>query len=421
MGARRMVLAALVACVSSAWLAGAAEELPPLWLAVWVGEEQVEPGPQARPPKAEEIPNPLAVVAPGAKVWLHCKLLGGRRFYMMYPQVYATIGPSTTITAQGPDRMSFSVDTGTFRGSGEWTVTEEKYTWDSGGRGELVVSERYATGELVAWTAPAVEGYYPITAAGSIKFKYVREGPGGRTESADNGSATMTFNVEVKAGAAGTAEAATGTQTPSVTPTPPAAAAETAATGAPTGQAADTATPAAPAEQPSPTPTTPPPTAGGGTGNPPAATGETAVTPPAPAAETTAATPQGAEGAGAAQTATSAGAGSAPAEGGSDAPVITSPLPGATVPPRTDVYGTGPAGAVIVVYTEVHKVADDTLLKRVPGLRHAIGVDGRWHVAVAIPELPQSVAEPLYYVIKAYWMTPGHTSAEASVRVQREQ
>ncbi|MCD6361456.1 MAG: hypothetical protein J7M38_11425, partial [Armatimonadetes bacterium] len=72
-------------------------------------------------------------------------------------------------------------------------------------------------------------------------------------------------------------------------------------------------------------------------------------------------------------------------------------------------------------YTEARAQDDDSLLRKVPGLRHKIAEDGTWHVAVAAPALPANVAEPLYYIIKAYWATPEHKSAEASVRVFRAQ
>ena len=100
--------------------------------------------------------------------------------------------------------------------------------------------------------------------------------------------------------------------------------------------------------------------------------------------------------------------------------MIRLPAPDSKVPPRAEVYGTGPPGTVIVVYTEVRLQEDDSLLKNVPGLRHRIEADGSWHVGIAIPELPASVAEPLYYVIKAYWATPTRKSQEGAVRVYRE-
>lgn len=107
--------------------------------------------------------------------------------------------------------------------------------------------------------------------------------------------------------------------------------------------------------------------------------------------------------------------------GGASAPLaITSPTQGQRVGPRIEVYGTAPGGSMIVVNTEARKQADDSLLKTVPGLRHAVPADGNWHVAVAAPVLPESVAEPLYYVIKAHYETPGYRSPEVSVTVYRE-
>jgi len=99
---------------------------------------------------------------------------------------------------------------------------------------------------------------------------------------------------------------------------------------------------------------------------------------------------------------------------------ITSPTEGQMVGPRIEVYGTAPGGAMIVVNTEARARDDNSLLKLVPGLRHKIPADGNWHVAVAAPVLPANVAEPLYYVVKAYYETPGYRSDEVSVTVFRE-
>lgn len=99
---------------------------------------------------------------------------------------------------------------------------------------------------------------------------------------------------------------------------------------------------------------------------------------------------------------------------------ITSPTQGQRVGPRIEVYGTAPGGSMIVVNTEARKQADHSLLRTVPGLRHAVPPDGNWHVAVAAPVLPANVSEPLYYVVKAYYETPGYRSSEVSVTVYRQ-
>ncbi len=99
---------------------------------------------------------------------------------------------------------------------------------------------------------------------------------------------------------------------------------------------------------------------------------------------------------------------------------ITSPVEGQRVQPRIEVYGTAPGGAMIVVNTEARAQDDQHLLRVVPGLRHSIPADGNWHVAVAAPVLPANVAEPLYYVVKAYYETPTYKSPEVSVTVYRQ-
>lgn len=98
---------------------------------------------------------------------------------------------------------------------------------------------------------------------------------------------------------------------------------------------------------------------------------------------------------------------------------ITTPREGDTVEGRVTVAGTGRPGALIVVSTEVRAQDDDELIREVPGSRHVIAEDGTWQVWVAAPVLPANVAEPLYYIIKAKWMTRTEESEEARVKVFR--
>jgi len=98
---------------------------------------------------------------------------------------------------------------------------------------------------------------------------------------------------------------------------------------------------------------------------------------------------------------------------------ITTPAEGDSVQGRVTVAGTGKPGALIIVSTEVRAQDDDELLRDVPGSRHAIAEDGTWQVWVAAPVLPANVAEPLYYVIKAKWITRTEESPEARVKVLR--
>lgn len=98
---------------------------------------------------------------------------------------------------------------------------------------------------------------------------------------------------------------------------------------------------------------------------------------------------------------------------------ITTPNEGDRVQGRVEVAGTGRPGALIVVSTEARAQDDDELLRDVPGSRHAIEEDGTWQVWVAAPVLPANIAEPLYYVIKAKWVTRTEESQEAQVKVFR--
>lgn len=102
-----------------------------------------------------------------------------------------------------------------------------------------------------------------------------------------------------------------------------------------------------------------------------------------------------------------------------DEVTITSPRDGDRIAGRVTISGTGRPGALIVVSTEVRTQAGDELLRDVPGSRARIEEDGTWQVWVAAPTLPENVAAPLYYVIKAKWITQTEESPEAQVKVFR--
>lgn len=97
---------------------------------------------------------------------------------------------------------------------------------------------------------------------------------------------------------------------------------------------------------------------------------------------------------------------------------ITQPTAGARVGPRVEVYGTAPGGSFLVLETEVRAQDDNELLRVVPGIRHSVPQNGQWHFSIAAPVLPANIAEPLYYVIRAY-TTNGQQSQPATVKVYR--
>lgn len=114
-----------------------------------------------------------------------------------------------------------------------------------------------------------------------------------------------------------------------------------------------------------------------------------------------------------------AASGQAAAPAATTGVTITTPREGDRVQGRVEVAGTGRPGALIVVSTEARAQDDDELLRDVPGSRHKINEDGTWQVWVAAPVLPDNVAEPLYYLIKARWMTRDEESEEVQVKVFR--
>lgn len=176
-------------------LAVQAAEWPPFWVAVSVGDSQLDAGPQAKPPAATA--EPVATVKAGETVTLRAKVVGGRRAYMMWPEQYANVGANTTILVRGFDRLEYQVQTTGYLASASWTVSEEKYSWDTGKQGALYSIDQNS--ERVSWTAPTREGVYRITVSGQVKFHSVRNLPGGIVEGdEDSGKVSRTISIAVK-------------------------------------------------------------------------------------------------------------------------------------------------------------------------------------------------------------------------------
>lgn len=91
---------------------------------------------------------------------------------------------------------------------------------------------------------------------------------------------------------------------------------------------------------------------------------------------------------------------------------ITEPTEGARVASRVEIMGTAPGESFLVIDTEVRTQDDDELLRVVPGIRHDVPASGNWQFAIAAPTLPPNVAEPLYYVIRAYTASGGPSTAD---------
>ncbi|MFW5867596.1 MAG: copper amine oxidase N-terminal domain-containing protein [Armatimonadota bacterium] len=97
---------------------------------------------------------------------------------------------------------------------------------------------------------------------------------------------------------------------------------------------------------------------------------------------------------------------------------ITEPTEGSMIGPRVEMRGTAPGNSFLVIETEVRAQDDDELLRVVPGIRHSVPASGNWHFAIAAPQLPDNVSEPLYYVIRAYTASGGPSTAD-TVKVFR--
>lgn len=191
-----MIIVFLLFFCSSAM---AAKPMPAYWMVVVGSGSSLLSGPGAKPPKS--VPNPLFTGKAGTVLNLRCKIVGGRRAYMMWPETYANIGANTTITGRGLNRMSYEVNTGTYVGTGVWTTQNESYKWNTHGKGILNTRSTYTTGEGVSITLPDKPGIYPVTINGSVDFHFVRQTPAGKTERDEkSGSQTITFNIKVTAG-----------------------------------------------------------------------------------------------------------------------------------------------------------------------------------------------------------------------------
>jgi len=468
--------------------AQAAEDLPAYWLATSLAGADIHVETGATPPAASD--EPVATIAPKAPLQLRAKIVGGRRAFMMWPHTYAEIGKHAVVSRRGWDRMAFTQNSGPARITNEWAVTEESYSWDAGGKGSLAVSADHATGEQVTWTAPAERGDYQISVTGQLDFKFRCRGPNVAADMTENsGPVTLILNVRVEGDTYTPPVATTPTPPVAVTPAPPVATTPTPPVVA-TPTPPVPVTPAPPVAAPPTLPTSHPipvaeasdaprivsawPGAGvpprvmvHGTGAPRATvmvdaqvrsqdgdallaetparrasveqngawhvsvdmprlpagtTGDTYCVVNAHHATAGSVSPETTLAVYPRQTTPPTAAAPTPpvvATTRSNAPVIFVPSADAEVPPRVEVSGRGTPGTVIVVYTEVYAVADDRLVKNVPGLRHRIGPDGTWSGAIAAPRLRSFAGTPLYYIIKAYCATPDSRTSEAAVTVHK--
>jgi hypothetical protein len=101
-----------------------------------------------------------------------------------------------------------------------------------------------------------------------------------------------------------------------------------------------------------------------------------------------------------------------------DPPTIAGPQEGAEVGPSVTVEGTAPGANQINVWTEVHNADTDQLLKSVPGLKHAIGDDGKFNVRIATPRIYFGAEIKLRYEIHAQSSHGTDVIGEAKVVVQ---
>ncbi|MCD6351830.1 MAG: hypothetical protein J7M26_06910 [Armatimonadetes bacterium] len=91
--------------------------------------------------------------------------------------------------------------------------------------------------------------------------------------------------------------------------------------------------------------------------------------------------------------------GELPATGGLSQPVVTSPKNGERVGTSIDVVGRAQPGCLVVIWTEVRKQQDNSLVSSVPGIRHKPEPDGSFHFRVAAPRIFLGEDTPLVYYL----------------------
>lgn len=113
---------------------------------------------------------------------------GKRRLYCVDPWTHGNVGPNIVIERHGIDGMSYSINTGSFSGRGDWTIEKEKYAISPG-------QARAADGKVADITPPADGSAFSVKVSGETTWKFVRVAPGGKHEEkeTESGSATVRF------------------------------------------------------------------------------------------------------------------------------------------------------------------------------------------------------------------------------------
>lgn len=100
-----------------------------------------------------------------------------------------------------------------------------------------------------------------------------------------------------------------------------------------------------------------------------------------------------------------------------DAPQVTTPVNGDKLGPNTDIAGQAPEKQFLIVYTEVfaREGNEDTLIGKVPGLRHWTKDDGSFAFRIATPRPLTASWSALVYKIHVFAQRPGEEPGPETV------
>ena len=119
---------------------------------------------------------------------------GARRLYCIDPWKHANVGPNTTIDRHGPDGMAYTVDTGAYRGHGDWSILKENYGISPG-------TAQSADGKVAKIVPPKDGAAFSVSVTGTTEWKFVRTTPAGKTEKTESESGSATIRFEPSSGA----------------------------------------------------------------------------------------------------------------------------------------------------------------------------------------------------------------------------
>ena len=90
--------------------------------------------------------------------------------------------------------MAYTVDTGAYRGHGDWSILKESYSVSPG-------TAQSADGKAAKITPPKDGSAFSVSVGGTTDWKFVRTTPAGKTEKTESESGSATIRFEPSSGA----------------------------------------------------------------------------------------------------------------------------------------------------------------------------------------------------------------------------